>query len=149
MPNLNIKEAKSDWKVCGKCGGSGFDGPEEGLYVVPVRGQPFYYQFYKKGKVVAQVSIVAIPCVMKDVKSGKQIKHITVEIHQMWTLEKHRKQGIMSDMLEKLKAGFQGDVRFVYTNWQDSTTAGRAFLINREFTRNGDILIWDRDDPSN
>jgi len=80
-------------------------------------------------------------------------KHATIEpyfvvyILDMETKKKYRGKGYMDNLLNHLKEFMKGTVKFILTNYHDSSADGRAYLLKRDFVHNKENsqLIWRRD----
>ena len=52
-------------------------------------------------------------------------------------------KGYMYEAMQVMKKFMNHMVRYIYTNWDDSTKAGRAYLMRQGFKRDKTILIWE------
>ncbi len=73
--------------------------------------------------------------------------YMVVFILDMKTKEKYRGKGYMGNILDAVKRYFGGSVKFILTNYHDSSKEGIAFLKKRDFVHNKENsqLIWRRD----
>lgn len=114
----------------------------KGVFIEPVNGQLIYLHYMDGGKPASTIMAVAIPAQMK---TGVTVRrHVVMEIHRMATVSKHQKKGYMTSLIEKMKVMINGQVKYILTNWDDSTDDGRNFLLNRGFERRGKHLVWER-----
>lgn len=140
VTNIDVTHAKSTKKPCKKCKGTGEVGVRNGIWIGEAGGA-LDLSLYKNGRIVAESKVVLITC-GNPAKDG----HLVVEIYTMWTAENFRRQGAMTQLLDRMKAMYDGKVKFVLSHWRDSTKEGRACLLARGFKREKDVLLWRRDD---
>jgi len=73
--------------------------------------------------------------------------YFVVFILDMETKKKYRGKGYMDNILNRLKEFMSGTVKFMLTDYRESSTEGRAYLMKRGFVHNkpNGQLIWRRD----
>lgn len=151
---LDILNARKNKVVCPTCKGLKhiYNSPQDGSIFMIQHCQVGYWQELLKGKIVATLHIHICP--IRDKLSGRPLfkKHeqnpliaiprIFIQIINMSTKAKHRKNGIMTKLLDKALA--DPKIEFATSSWDDSTADGRNFLLGRGFVQESNELVWRR-----
>lgn len=141
---LNIKKAVQENVTCDRCRGIGFEQPEgmKGFQIMPQPGTPNWLCWYNDREERTACMFTLVRAIAKNPQDPNKFLHIN--IHSMFTPEKHRKKGYMSTLLEHVKKMAGGLVKFIITSYDDSSFEGRVFLMERGFFKKDGMLIWER-----
>lgn len=140
---IDIMNARSKREKCKACGGSGYEDGDR-LDVLPIPGKSFWLRRYNDHKLVSWAKVRLIP-VMKQVGQRALPSHMVWEIDYIETKKEFRRKGYASGIVDKMKHAFRGEVKYILTNWRDSSAEARAMLKRCGFTRDGEVLIWKRE----
>lgn len=143
----DIMKASVSREQCPDCKGLGqVQGDiSDGLKVKPEPGQLMYFTWFYKGKPRSVMTTAVEGIAVGEVAD----RYLIVKIMQMTTKPKYRKKGFMGNILEKVKLFGQGQTKYIITSWFDSSEEGKKYLLKRDFTREGNVLIWRRDGKPN
>lgn len=153
---VNLLNARTEKIKCPKCNGTGSIPHEmikDGTVFFTQECITGYWQELKDGKAIATMMVLICPVIDKfknhlytvekdpknllaaPIKKGRYF----VEIISMSTRPAHRRQGIMSRLVDKLME--DPKIERAETNWDDSTADGRNFCISKGFVQEDGKLI--------
>jgi len=136
--------AETTWPKCPDCKGTGMamagDYPTDGMFVTEIPGELKFFEWHVDDKPVAGVLAVIRGVMSKDEK------YIVIQIWQMNTKKEHRRKGYMTSLITHMKTCLAGNVKYIITNYYDSTKEGRALLKKLGFEHKDVLLVWRREE---
>lgn len=142
----DIMNARRVGKPCPRCRGRGeiVDVDPNGISISHKQCQVYLFQKLEDSKPVSTLE-VHIRTVTENglpIRGKGSNLRFYLEIVRMNTLPRSRKQGTMEILLGiALK---QNNIEWAETSWNDSTPAGRKFLLKRGFVKENDRMVWER-----
>lgn len=153
----NIMKARKERIPCKQCRGTGKiqeEKPDGKVFFIQ-KCEVGFWQELRAGKPVATLHIHICPIINPETNKPlfkhdqmypqRGIPRIFLEIVQMNTKPKYRKQGIMGSLLDSAMA--DPKIEWVETSWDDSTADGRNFLLGKGFEQKGSKLIYRKNNP--
>jgi len=110
---------------------------QNGIFIEPHQGDPLYITDYINGTIVASLFLNAVFVRPKTIKP-----YCVLEIHNMWTRPKNRKEGRMKKLVNVAKTLFNGNVRYIVSSWKQSSPEGRALLLGCGFIEKKGAILW-------
>jgi len=149
VTELNIAKATREQKPCPECGGTGLDATKQtdGIRVGRPCCDVLLYQYIEGGKPIATLEMWAFPMLVGEKPimvrtDGVDVPAVVGEIHQMNTVEAHRRRGLMKKLIRVVVS--DPSYKFIRTSAYDSSKAGIALLLSMGFRLQGEFLIWQR-----
>jgi hypothetical protein len=146
---LTATRHKEDCAVC-KGTGQIIENATDGVTCISFKRPPqvLFWQHLKSGNVCATLEIrVHLVANSKDQLMELRENPLAppqyalwVELVRMNTKPKHRKEGIMTELVQRAVSGPR--IMWAETSWEDSTDEGRSLLLKLGFAQEGDKLIW-------
>lgn len=137
---IDVMKATTRVRVCQTCKGEGVIKERNGVFFEVLHGKPMWIELYEKDRMVSWAKIRLIPA-MND-KTGE--KHFVVEIDHIETKKGFRRKGKATKLLDAIKNMCKGEVKFILTNWKESTPESKAMLKRAGFERKGNHIVWKR-----
>ena len=152
---LNLLSARSEKIKCTKCRGTGVipaSAVKDGIICFEQKCIDLFWQVKNDGIAISTLAIHICPVLDENgnpafkvipnenkLKSPTYKNRLFMEIVNMVTKPKFRKQGHMSKLLENAIA--DPKIEWVESSWDDSTSDGRNFLLGKGFMQSKDKLI--------
>lgn len=154
VASVDLMKAKTTRKPCEKCGGAGKIKTrlKDGVRCGQIEGITFVWQHLVEYEPVSTLEVRIRQSKINGVPQFRQMNPLFkrktpvlyCEIVRMNTLPKHRGKGFMGQLFEVAKQDPR--IAWIETNWKDSSPKGKAFLLKRGFVKEGNKLIWERQD---
>lgn len=149
---IDIMSAIWKTETCEACRGTGqkpqknlaYEETGEGIMFVQPKGVFGWWEKLKEHRKIAWIEVIIYP--LLDSKTGQpqvlpnEVALKWVQILRMRTESKWRRKGVMTELLNNLREHL--DITRVETDWNDSSAAGRNFLIGCGFKQDGETLLW-------
>ncbi len=157
IDSINFLKAKKEKVLCTGCNGYGEiqEKQTEGIRASRVIAETYFFEDLSEGKAKATLEIRVRPVMDEFNRPAytaptefglKPKARYFLEIVRMNTKIQYRKQGIMARLLNY--ALMDPKIEFAVSNWDDSTSDGRNFLLSHGFRQSGRDLLWRRDEHS-
>jgi hypothetical protein len=155
IPRLDIMKATTVKEPCKACKGAGkiIESVKDGVVFFTQNCQVGYWQELKNSKPIATLHLHICPVIDRatgrplskkrfpeNPLSKEMVPRIFLEVIQMNTRSKYQRQGIMAKLLKNAMA--DSKIEWVESSWDDSTGAGRNFLISQGFTQEGSKIVY-------
>lgn len=155
LPKLDIMSAVSRMMPCEKCFGRGTIQikPEDlnGIVAMSQMAAIYWYSDYINGNVVSSLLVFQCPIMENGRPSTKKIGtapdgkdlrqyRIFMQIVNMWTKPKHRREGRMKKLLEFAMS--DPKIEWTETQWDTSSGDGRNLLLGMGFIQENNKLVF-------
>jgi len=141
LRKIDIANAQVTWEDCPDCRGTGLNLPTQkvdGLHATEILGKLINYTWEENGRTKA-TALVVVRVVRNETTKHTQI---VLFIWNMNTPKHHRRKGYMSKLISTLKISFEGRVKYMLTNYKDSSKESINFLLKHGFKRLDVLLLW-------
>jgi len=140
---FSVVDARAYFEPCPECHGVGpkrqSAETSDGVKVLPHNGilHYFYYVFNEQ-------QVASVQTIIEGVQLQEK-RYMVVSILNMTTDREYRRRGYMKKLIDKIKNLHNGEVKYIFTSWDNSKEYSRGYLQRQGFRREGTHLIWRRD----